>query len=122
MTRNKKTDAAKATSKWEKLERKECHKYTPEELDKLRRLGSPEEEAKYRQAARELYEGNDCDIEIDDDCQFSDSRQLGSDGVWVQAWVWVHREDVGDIACENCGGYGYGDHASTCPGGTQNEP
>lgn len=39
-------------------------------------------------AARDLY-GTD-DIEIDDDAKLSTT----DDGVWVQAWVWVHNEDM----------------------------
>lgn len=52
------------------------------------------EQERYRRTARELYaDPSNDDIEIDDDCEFSDARP-DSPGVWVQAWVWVHQEDV----------------------------
>lgn len=47
----------------------------------------PSEVAHYKHLARKMYsEGND-DINVDDDAKLSE----GSDGVWVQAWVWVPR-------------------------------
>lgn len=40
-------------------------------------------------AARREYETDEC--EIDDDARIS---RAGEDGTWVQAWVWVSREEL----------------------------
>jgi hypothetical protein len=57
---------------------------------------------KYIAAARRLYEGNGAghlqrgnstdDIEIDNDAKLSVADE--DNGAWVQAWVWVHNEEV----------------------------
>lgn len=39
--------------------------------------------------ARHLYADHTDDVEIDDDAQLSET----DDGTWVQAWVWVYREE-----------------------------
>ncbi len=46
-----------------------------------------DEKVLFRNAARDLYQTEDC--EIDDDPKFSDCRDEGEGGVWVAAWVWV---------------------------------
>lgn len=45
----------------------------------------------YRGRARDEYASDE--IEIDDDAKVS----VGDDGAFVQAWVWVRREDEGDV-------------------------
>lgn len=42
----------------------------------------------YRQLATERYSGED--TQIDDDALVS----VGSDGAWIQAWVWIDKEDA----------------------------
>lgn len=53
---------------------------------------------KFIDAARANYaDPSNDDIEVDDNAQISESGEGGDAGVWVQAWVWVRYEDVGDL-------------------------
>lgn len=50
-----------------------------------------EQRLAYIKAARDNYENDDCDIEIDDDAKLSSV----DNGSWVAAWVWVNDEELG---------------------------
>ena len=61
--------------------------------------------ADYADKARELYEETDGDLQIniDDDCQYSESLGDEYGGVWVSGWLWVPAFKK-DIPCSQCGG------------------
>ena len=44
----------------------------------------------YIKLARRQYGSNTNDIEVDDNAKLSGSE----DGAWVQAWVWISKEDI----------------------------
>ena len=47
--------------------------------------------AKLLEVARDHYEDNDCDVEIDDNAKM---HHNGDTGYWVQAWVYVAEEYI----------------------------
>ena len=56
--------------------------------------GEKRDREKFIEVARNLYEDNDCDLEIDDDAKLSEVDEGGVTGAWVAAWVWVSDEEV----------------------------
>jgi hypothetical protein len=54
----------------------------------IQKSNSARDKAAFIEAARNIYQNDD--IEIDDDAKLSET----DDGAWVSAWVWVNDEEI----------------------------
>lgn len=61
------------------------------EIDGFRHAACEDRRKGAIQAARDIYQNDD--LEIDDDARLS----VADNGVWVQAWIWVSNEETNTV-------------------------